>query len=617
MCGITGLVRASGVVEGDQRLVAALNRDQRHRGPDDVGQWSGGTAVLGQTRLAIVDLGSGGHQPFHSADGTISVVFNGEIYNHAELRRRHGLTVPERCDGAILPALWRLLGIRMFAELRGMWAIAVVDAATGSVVLARDPFGIKPLHFRRLAGGALVFASEPRPLAALDGPPRLDRLALHRYLAFGALGRDQSPFADVESVPANSWIRWDRALTRSAGAVHPDPLDALPATPLPELRDRFLDSVSHHLLSDVPVALLLSSGLDSASIAWAASTLGAALTCVTVDTGTGMGEGDAARMIATAFGHRHELVSVAPDAGLVDRFFAAMQRPSIDGLNTFLVSKAIADLGIKVALSGIGGDEVLAGYPHFRMLRHLPLLRAAGPVRLPRGLARACGSRRRKIAEMLTSAGPRDAPGIGALVRRVAFEEQITDLLAGPGWPAEPPAPPGAGSVPALALSRYELEHYLGGTLLPDCDTYSMAWSVEVRVPFVDLPLARATLGTDPRRGLGKRRFADAVGHPVLERIVRAPKRGFSLPMDRWMRSGPLAPAVRLAQAPDAPVTGILRPAGIAAVFAGWRAGRVRWPRAWSLVALDAWLRSLDAAPSAVEGTPVGVASRVGPAELR
>ncbi|GAB3803339.1 hypothetical protein GCM10027605_25030 [Micromonospora zhanjiangensis] len=397
MCGISGLVGPNPITDRHLRALGVVDRRLCHRGPDDAGWWSAGPVALGHRRLAIVDLSDSGRQPFRSADGSVVVVFNGEIYNHEELRRRHRLTVAGRCDGAILPELWQRLGTGMFAELRGMFAIAVVDTTVDSVTLARDPFGIKPLYYTGTPDGTMMFASEPRPLVGVLAAPELDRAALRRYLAYGGLSRDQSPFAGVHSVPANGWVRWDGATRRTGGTVRDDLFDDLPRTSPAELRDAFLTSVSGHLLSDVPVALLLSSGLDSASIAWAASTLGARLTCVTVDIDGTMGEGAGAREIARSFGHRHEILSGLPDDDLADHFFASMQRPSIDGLNTFLVSRAIAGLGMKVALSGVGGDEVLAGYPHFRALRYLPCSgspeRPGYPVRWwPAGEATGAGS---------------------------------------------------------------------------------------------------------------------------------------------------------------------------------------------------------------------------------
>ncbi|MGH3345157.1 MAG: asparagine synthase (glutamine-hydrolyzing) [Carbonactinosporaceae bacterium] len=591
MCGICGVVRASGVAPEDASVVGTLNNGQRHRGPDDTGLSCCGGATLGQTRLAIVDLTDGGRQPFNSADGSISVVFNGEIYNHEELRRRHRVPTTDRCDGAILPDLWARLGPSLFQELRGMYAIAVHDARTRTTTLARDPFGIKPLYWTRTAEGVLAFASEPRPLLPLVPRPQLSGAALHHYLMFGAMARDESPFTQIESVAPNAWVQWDEAMVRRDGEISQGLFEELPATTRRQLREQFVHSVSMHLNSDVPVALLLSSGLDSASIAWACAQLGVRLTCLTVDMGAGTSEQAGAGRVARRFGHTHEVVTTSPDAALVERYFSAMQRPSIDGLNVFLVSQAIASLGIKVALSGLGGDETLAGYPAFRLLRYLPLLRAGDALLLTRSLARYCRGRNEKLAHLLGPAGPRDPEGLGLLLRRVFMDERIS-VLAPWTLSTEPVRRAGRGQS-ARRLSENELEGYLGGTLLPDADACSMAWSVEMRVPYVDVPFARAALAAAPRRGVGKHGFARTLGDEELVAIAKRPKCGFTLPMDSWMRHGPLAPRVRATTSSDAPVRQVLRPEAVDHLLAGWEQGRSSWSRAWSIVSLDAWLRTL------------------------
>ncbi|WP_229404363.1 asparagine synthase (glutamine-hydrolyzing) [Micromonospora sp. NBRC 110038] len=591
MCGVCGVVRPSGRVEGDDALVGRINLAQEHRGPDAADRWGGKRVTLGQTRLAIVDLSDAGRQPFVSPDGQVSVVFNGEIYNHEELRRRFRLHTTARCDGAILPELWTRLGTAMFRELRGMFAVAVYDDRDRTLTLARDPFGIKPLYWTVTADGAIAFASECRPLIGLVPRPAVDRAALTHYLMFGSMSRTASPFSGIRAVPANGWVRWDDRLGRTEGPVHRGVLTDLPETSPDELRAEFLRSVSLHLLSDVPVALLLSSGLDSGALAWACRELGQSLICVTVDQGTEMGEGSNAAVIARRFGHRHEIVTSSPDEADVRHYLAAMQRPSIDGLNVFVVNRAIASLGLKVALSGTGGDEVLAGYPWFRQLRRLGLLRVTDRLGLARPLERAVRLRHRKVAQLVGPTGPRDAAGFGEVARRLLLDPDVRALAP---WYEPRPARASTGDRTCQALLRFDIEHYLGGMLLADTDTFSMASSVEVRVPFVDVPFARRALAVDPARGVGKRRFADWLGDEELIRSTRRPKWGFGLPMDRWMREGPLAPWVRAAGAPDAPVRELLRPAAVDTLLAGWREGQLRWERAWIVVALDGWLRTLD-----------------------
>jgi asparagine synthase (glutamine-hydrolysing) len=419
---------------------------------------------------------------------------------------------------------------------------------------------------------------------------------------FGAMSGGQAPFRDVHPVPANSWVQWDQAMRRTQGTGWAGLFDDLGRATTQQLRDEFLQSISLHLLSDVPVGLLLSSGLDSAAIAWACMELGKSLVCITADMGDAMAEGPASRHVATRFGHRHEIVSAVPDSDIVQRYFAAMQKPSIDGLNTFLVSKAVADLGLKVALSGLGADEMLAGYTPFRRVRYLSLLRFADVMHANRPLARLYHGRNEKLARLLDSAGPRDAVAFAALCRRVLMDDQVEALVPG----AAPVAPVVSGSrdTSARALSLAEIDGYLRGTLLPDTDTFSMAWSVEMRVPYVDAPFTRIALAVDPRRGVGKQRFAAALGDTELRKIAERRKRGFTLPMDSWMRSGPLLPYVQAVRSADAPVREVLDVGAIDHLMARWSDGMVSWPRAWSIVSLNAWLRTLNVDGVHLDRTP-------------
>lgn len=597
MCGLAAV---SGAISGeDVALVRRMNRWQRHRGPDSEELWQSPHVALGQTRLAVVDLSDTGRQPFVSRCGRVRVIYNGELYNHAALRRRYGLQVVSSCDGAILPELWCRFGPAMFAELRGMFAIVVHDARDGRLTLARDRFGIKPLYWSRGPRGTLRVASEPRALARAAGRVAIDGQALGHYLAYGSLGRDMSPFLGIHAVPANGWVTFSPDNQVMAEGVGPELPDDDPPT-TGQLREALVESVDAHLLSDVPVALLLSSGVDSSALAWAARDAGVRLTCVTVGMTGAPREDRTAAAVAHAYGHEHVTVDRPPHEQIGDGFFAAMQRPSIDGLNSYMINEAISSLDIKVALSGLGGDEVLGGYAHFRHLRGLQLLKATDLLGIGRVLGASSVQRRlgRRLGEkgpvVLARGGPRDAASYARLRRRVFLDADVA-WLAGPDNAVAPPAiAVPTGGTTARDLSKAELDGYLGGTLLPDADAFSMCWSVELRVPFVDTDFATAALAFDPRRGVGKRRFAAAIGDPLLVRAARQPKQGFTLPMDRWLRAGPLRSCVEKVRGRSALIRSVLSSDAIDAVVRSWEAGQVSWSRLWLLAALEGWLRSLE-----------------------
>jgi asparagine synthase (glutamine-hydrolysing) len=594
MCGICG---ASGPEAG--RLVAAMNKLQRHRGPDNASIAPAAGFVLGNTRLAIIDLSDSGNQPLASRDGTVVCVFNGEIYNHRELVRDHRLDTTSASDGAVIPALYRKYGISGLGLLRGMFAVALVDIDRRRLVLARDPLGIKPLHWCRGPEGEVLFASEPRALAAALGSATPSQQALVDFLRNGSVASGLSPLAGIDSLAPNEWLELDTDAVLASGAVR-EPQWRYGRWDGDDLRDALLDSVRLHLRSDVPTALLLSSGVDSAAVAWAAAQCAGPLTCFTVDVGGGRPEGEAASEVARRYGHRHVVVSRQLEHNDARSFIRAMQRPSIDGLNTYLVCRVVAEHDFKVALSGIGGDEALAGYRHFRLLPYLHALRWSD--RVPRALREALVARlpRRgalasdKVLELIGSDGPRNAPGLSRLQRRL-FSPADVRALAGVEVAVEDMADDngsGGAGRNALDLSVAEIEGYLQGTLLPDADTYSMTWSVELRVPLVDVEFLRVALAVDPVRGVGKREFARIVGDPLLQECAARPKQGFELPMDRWLRDGPLSPFLGALDDPAAPLWQHVDKDAGQAVLARWRRGG-RWSEAWALAALNAWLADL------------------------
>lgn len=597
MCGIAGAIDVA--ADRAAARVRLLNEAQSHRGPDHSVVVTVGTFTLGNTRLAIQDPGPSGNQPFVSADGRYHCVFNGEIYNHRRLVERYGLPVHTSCDGAIIPELWAKLGLAALAELRGMFAIALVDSLEERLYLIRDPFGIKPLYWRIVPEG-LLFSSEVRPLA--EGA-RIDPSAIARLLHLGAVAADRSPFLDVMAVPPNSVVVFDRDSRASVRPILPDGLltVANDAADAADLGAALTDSVELHLGADVPTALLLSAGVDSATIAAASRRLGRDLDCLTVATDGAADESGAAARTAHHYGHRFRRVPAELEEGDIAKFFGAMQRPTIDGLNTYVVSKAVHEAGFKVALSGLGGDEAVGGYSHFRLLRYLPVLKLLD--RMPKSannavadlLARTGRADEVKSRRLIRFGGPREGWGLSLLQREVLPVALVTELTGTtsdsfadtPGTRGLPN--PGAFSTMVAA----EVAIYLQATLLPDADGFSMASSVELRVPFVDrrVFLASLLLADGKSAPPGKDAVGVALHDSYLRWLATQPKRGFSLPMQRWL-TGPLAPVLRAADEPDAAVWSVVdRRAASRAGLLPLRPRR-RWSEAWALAVVNAWLEA-------------------------
>lgn len=591
VCGVCASTAAS--PDHAQRTVARINAAQGHRGPDGAFSAIAGASCLGNTRLAIITPGSDGDQPLHAPDGSCTAVFNGEVYNYRELIRDHGLS-PGGSDGAVIPQLYSRYGTAAFGLLRGMFAIVLADLKTGCLFLARDPLGIKPLHWRRTTDELLV-SSEVRPLMRTGDC--VDPAAIARFLHLGSLSTGGSPFKEISAVPPNMWLAFqDRDLVDQG---HVEPNLEVAACLSRDVAKELRDSVALHLRSDVPTALLLSSGLDSSALAWAARGAGQPLHCLTVDLGGGREEATDAARTALRFGHSHEVVRRTPTTGDVHDFFGAMQRPSLDGLNTFVVCRAVQEAGLKVALSGLGGDEATGGYSHFRYLRHLRSLAVAtraAPVRTGMRLGLRAGRSLlpTKAHEMLGGAGPRDAWNLSLLQRRVWSRDLVVrGLVLADDADLVQEAAVGTGRLDSPALTAAEYRLYLQSTLLPDADAFSMASSVELRVPLVDRFFLGAAVGAGGAAGLGKARFAQALGDQRLVELASRPKQGFSLPIDDWMRRGLLRDHLQLVHRPEAPVWEHVDPAAGRWVINEWQHGRLPWSHAWGLVVLDQWLRSL------------------------
>ena len=599
MCGIAGVI--DGIPKRATLRVSRLNDAQKHRGPDHSVVTTIGAFTLGNMRLAIQDPSPAGNQPFVSADGRYHCVFNGEIYNYRHLVKRYQLPVRTACDGEVIPALWAKLGVDSLAELRGMFAMAVVDSLEDRLYLARDSFGIKPLYWRALADGSLAFASEVRPLVDIAPAMRINGEAVRRYLQLGAMAPDQSPFLEISSLPPNSVATFDRDRRMTLRPILPD--GPLVATESPaDLGSALSDSVDLHLGADVPTALLLSSGVDSATIAAVARRLSRSLDCLTIATSDTTDESAKAAETAHHYGHSHRRIGATLDVGDVARFFRAMQRPSIDGLNTYLVSKAVHEAGFKVALSGLGGDEAVGGYSHFRMLNYLPALRGLRelPAPLARAAARTLAKRgvasEVKATRLLSKQGPCDGRQLSLLQREV-FPESLAAALTGTSHPTMT----GRSDQESMtfperfnAMVAAEVAIYLQAMLIPDADSFSMASSVELRVPFVDRHVFQASLrlAADRNKRPGKAAIGTSLDDRYLKELAAKPKRGFTVPMRQWM-SGPLASVLNRADSPDAPIWSILD-RGVAE-----RAGliplhnRDRWAEPWALSALNAWLETI------------------------
>jgi asparagine synthase (glutamine-hydrolysing) len=619
-----------------------------HRGPDDdgflVNDGRAPGAALAMRRLSIIDI-AGGHQPVWNEARDVAVVFNGELYNYRELRERLNLAghrFGTNSDTEILVHGWEEWGEDLLGELRGMFVFALLDlrkhfATVPVLFLARDPLGIKPLYYAQTLQG-FAFASELRAVLASGAVDRtLSADALTAYLLFGSVSEPVTLVEGVFSLPPGHALLlhlpdrrrtprvrpwWDP--TRSAAARDPKrPRDF--ATASARLRTLIEDAVRAHLIADVPVGLFLSSGLDSSAIAVLAGRVEQGIQSFTLTfPDTAYDEGPLARVVAQRAGTHHTEVPLHGKDMLarVEEAIKALDQPTMDGINTYFVSWAAREVGLKVALSGLGSDELFGGYRTFLDTPKLARLevvsrfvpgafrRISAPLvnslmarkgsldaarkandawlmpdvlphpyfftRLlfpPSEVARLANARFRK-SRVANDGITLDPTWLGWL-ERTADQAEATEAMAGVSW--------------------LEMRTYMASTLLHDTDSVSMAKSLEVRVPFLDTPLVEFVSALpDAARiepGVSKGLLRAALAGLLPPEILDQKKRTFTLPWEEWLRTT-LKPRVQSSLRDLAPaLKGHLHAKGIETVWDSFERGRTSWSRPWSLYVLNEWCR--------------------------
>jgi asparagine synthase (glutamine-hydrolysing) len=595
MCGIAGIIDPTLDPGELQTRLAAMQARLRHRGPDDEGLYVDAQHGVGlaHTRLSILDLSPAGAQPMPADEGRYTITFNGEIYNFEELRNElvaTGVPLKSRSDTEVILEMYRREGEACVERFVGMFAFAIWDRRERRCFLARGPMGIKPLYVWRY-GAAVAFTSEIRALLEADlGPRRLCSRALRGYLMYGAVQEPLTLVEGIEALPAGHTMVWQDGQTRVTRFAQlefggaPGPRDMATTT----ARRALESSVRRHFVSDVPVSIFLSGGVDSTAIVAVARRCGfenLRTFCISFDEDE-FNEGDVAARTARHFGTvHHDWRMTARDAReLFPRFLAALDQPSIDGFNTFCVSKLAHDQGAKVVLSGLGGDELFGGYRSFqdvpRMRQWHRRLRMSGRSRAWAGAVaeRYAPQNRWQRAGVFLKSGGGMAAAHWAM--RGIFTPAEADRLvahylgaARVGFAADPfGAEPPELATEADQVGFLESTRYMQNQLLRDSDVMSMAWGLELRVPFVDKRLSDEVgrIAAADRLAAGKRLLLDAAPE-IPPWVAQAPKRGFSFPFEKWLGGewGPLMAQIDRASP----------------VHLG------SWYRRWALFALDHFLR--------------------------
>jgi asparagine synthase (glutamine-hydrolysing) len=634
MCGIFGIIGLKAPVHAD--VLERATQSLAHRGPDDTG-----TVILrdsaqepieiglGNRRLAILDLSPQGHQPMNDPANGNWIVYNGEVYNFREVRAKlegQGVYFGSLSDTEVILKAYACWGEKCLAEFRGMFAFAIWDAQHHRLFVARDPMGIKPLYYF-CSDQYFMFSSEVRTLLGTGlVPRRIDSAGLVNFLTFGSLYDPNTLVEGVTALPPGCYLTWQQGQVKqaqywdlvdpelvesshranAAGAVRRNELE----TQISETLD---ESVRMQLVSDVPVGVFLSGGIDSSSLVGILSRSGIRpSTFSIVFSEAEYSEAEYSRVIANRFRTDHHEITVSQSDffAAIDPALHAMDLPTIDGINTYFVSQQTRAAGVKVALSGLGGDEMFAGYSSFRTVPrmerftdvwgHIPrALRSS----LANGFAAFAPSndQNRKLTALAHNGGASVHPYF--LSRMLFTPEMLSELL-----------PTIADSIvsqraveclidnlnlaqsldPVNRVSFLEARCYMLNTLLRDSDFMSMAHGLEVRVPLIDHKLARQLMALPGlwklNAGTPKPLLVHALRGELPDQIVHRPKRGFTLPFEHWLRDA-LRPEIEnsLGKFEDGPLCEVISAPAVSRIWADFLSGKTSWSRPWALFVLQRW----------------------------
>jgi asparagine synthase (glutamine-hydrolysing) len=629
MCGIFGIVARNARVEPDvlERATASL----AHRGPDD-----SGTVILrdnfpcaaeiglGSRRLAILDLSPLGRQPMHDAETGNCIIYNGEIYNFHDVRdelEQAGTSFVSNSDTEVLLKAYRRWGEQCLTKFRGMFAFAIWDARRHRLFLARDPMGIKPLYYAE-SGPYFLFASEVRTLLGTELiPRRLDRAGLVNFLTFGSAYDPLTLVEGIRTLPAGHTLTWENGKLQQAqywDLVDSDGQSAVNAFGNDErraaenLQPVLEEAVRMQLVSDVPVGIFLSGGIDSSALVSILSRGGVKpSTFSIVFREAEFSEAEHSRAVAAKFRTDHHEISVSERDVLasISDALGAMDLPTMDGINTYFVSREARKAGVKVALSGLGGDEVFAGYSSFRTVprmerfaqwwKYVPdALRS--PLASTFASLSPASDQNRKLASLAQGNGHILHP---YFLSRMLFTPQQRDLL----FPLATQVADAASASLSASLQRaqaldavnrvsyLESRCYMLNTLLRDAYCMSMSQGLEVRVPLIDHQLAKAVLALPGRWKLNsvpKKLLVGALAGSLPDEIVHRPKRGFTLPFEEWMRQQlrpEVEPVLAASRINAGPLGGELDGNRVQQVWNDFLGGTISWSRPWSLYVLQRW----------------------------
>ena len=558
MCGIAGIISTSSISQCMASKVEAMQAQLNHRGPDANGFYSAASsqAILAHTRLSIIDLSNNAAQPMSSNNGRFTITYNGEIYNYKELYKHLttlGYKFTSQSDTEVILNLYSEYGSKCVEHLRGMFSFCIWDEVSKIAFAARDPLGIKPFYYWH-NDQSLAFSSELRPLINSGlSHQSLDYSGLYSYFKTGSVSEPKTLISDIKQLQAGCYIVWEGGQVKETNYwqidfSHRAKISYSEAIKL--TRQALNDSIKAHLVSDVPISLFLSGGIDSTAIL----ALINANTNLKVNTYSiafeedEWNEGPIAQRVADHFGSNHtELLLTKNKAQKIyNDYITAIDQPSIDGFNTFCISKLAHEHGEKVVLSGLGGDEVFAGYKSFellpKMVKASKCLKLIAPA--IRGFANLftplLSIKLRRTFDFLSE--PNSLIAAHQSLRCVFSKKEASVLTpqfvnSNQGATIEGYKQDKNQQAISDKISQLELSSYMRNQLLRDSDVMSMHWGLELRVPLVDATLIDtiAVIPAEFRLKKGKQLLIDSVPE-IPEWVYNRPKQGFRFPFDLWFQ---------------------------------------------------------------------------------
>jgi asparagine synthase (glutamine-hydrolysing) len=631
MCGIAGLIDFSngqlpGYEQHSGKVLRIMLDHLRHRGPDDRGEErfefdNGPPVYLGHQRLSIIELSKLGHQPMPNDNRSIWLSTNSEIYNFKELRdelETKNYKFRSKSDTEVLLKAYEEWGVECLQKLRGMFAFAIWDSRKKVLFLARDRLGIKPLYYFSNSD-CFLFASEVRALAATGIPETsLNPTGLFHFLSFGSLSAPDTLLESIKElmpghyllITPDSIVEKQYWTPLSVSNISPYSSDRL-------LKNTLADSVKMRQVSDVSLGAFLSGGIDSSAVVslMEKENDSAVETLSVVFKEPDYDESAYSEKVALQMGTRHrrleldesDLVNALPEA------ISAMDQPTVDGINTFLISKCAHQAGWKVALSGVGGDELFGGYDSFSLLPKLSGFEKFLSA-LPRSWRIFTGNclkrflpesdQNSKLAHFVC--GQKSGSHSNFLLRALFCEDRVRSLFRDKNLAdnailkhmerTQQQLDSMSVLHPLKQISYLELTHYLSNTLLRDTDMMSMAHGLEIRLPLIDHRLVELMFAIPPKvqfaRPPKKSLLVNSLPNPLPPEIVHRKKMGFTLPFEHWMRNELREEVESVLLEPVFPLTDFINESEVWQVWEDFLARRVSWSRPWALYVLKKWLKT-------------------------